>query len=459
MNFTQTFKRLAEDRVASALLVLLICAAFLRFMPFALHHFQAEFIKTADSQRYLDLSDSLAKGHFNLPGSLELLENPWPYELFRTPGYPVFLLGIKSINRNYLPGLFGVQIILDLIFIIICFMLARRWAGARAGIVAAFFATVDVSHIAHCNLIMSDILCTTLLSLAFWHLLVGRSWPVSALMMNALLLSLAFLVRPLSLPLVGLFAVYLLFQKVAWAKVLLFVLLAIAIPFSWLVRNHQLSGDWILSSAYEFNLNIVMASKLKAYAEGISRQDAEAVLTLEARQRLSELGLSHWREVLTKTGSAIFSAERIYLPWLIVRSTGELLFAGERRLLLQVLGRSNSERSASIGEGPQSLDLAAQRLKARPAVELMLVLMQIAFNFLIWVLAICGLIFLYRNHQRRPAFLISASILYFIAASLVVASARMRLPFSALLFAVAACGANALWEYFQSRKRSASRQI
>ena len=134
-------------------------------MPVAFHRFRPERVLTLDSPLYLELGRSLReRGTFQRTGPERdaAVENPGPVEVFRTPGYPVFLALLGGTPQRVAIAV-CTQIALDalaagLVVGIAGTLMPRRWA-----LIAGLLSAVDIGHIVHANLVMTDTVFATLL--------------------------------------------------------------------------------------------------------------------------------------------------------------------------------------------------------------------------------------------------------------------------------------------------------
>lgn len=153
-----------------------------------------------DPVRYLGYARVIADGH----GFIE----PWSGfpTAYYPPGYPWFLGIVTWLGTpvtDDLPLLVAmVQAVLGAGSVVLGGLVARRLAGARAGIVAAVALALYPNLIFHTGAILGETLYNTLF-LAFLVVALGRAWPADLTNRRALaagvLLGLAVMVRPISL--------------------------------------------------------------------------------------------------------------------------------------------------------------------------------------------------------------------------------------------------------------------
>lgn len=417
-------------------------ALLVRALPLMIHGWAPERVRIVDSGRYLELADRLAAGDgFRLP---EPETGELTPELFRTPGYPAALALLDPLPGSREDWVLALQILADAAGAALCFGLVSAWASRRAGLVAAALWVFDPAHLVYSNLLMADVFGAFLALLA-WALVESAGEPeelsdrqVTARALAAgLCASGAVAMRPvltlLALPLAAR-AAQKRFRKEAVA-VLLFA--ALLFPLAWSVRNGRLAGAWTVSTAFDLNLALVTAAKVEARAQGLPRSAAEERVMARARQRAQERGqqLHHaCREVAREVVSAASGAALSELA----SSAVELALAGERRYLRQALGWTESVPGLTEGERDAGSPWA--RLAHYGASDRLLVLGQAAFMALVWCAAALGFVRLWRGGRVGLALVLAAAIVLVLGPSLVVATGRLRLPVSFLIYALAGIG-------------------
>jgi len=392
----------------------------------AVHGFEESRVTTVDSARYLELADQLRHGRG--PG-----DRP---ETFRTPGYPLLLALLSLLPGERLVWTLVLQCLLDLACVAAALAIGWRWGSPLAGVVAGVIVAVDPTHVISANLVMSDVLCAAAVAGAF--LLAERPGRPAALA-SGLLLSAAVAVRPVVLLMTVPWAVLLTRRQRSRTVVVAAVLLALAFPTAWTLRNGLLTGRWTPSTAFELNLGLVWAPKVLARGEGGSVEEARR--RLQARGAVFDPGA----DATANRGIALAVAAEhpgATVVELFV-STAEMLLAGERKHALRLLGSERgSDRVGGVAEAVRSGD-APSELSSFPPGELLLVAAQVVFNLAVLALAALGAGHLYRRGDTVRLGVVLASLAVVLGPSLVVASARMRIPVSFLLAVLAGIGAGA----------------
>ena len=439
----------ADRRVTAGLGLLLVILAFgvrVAFVP--CHRFAPERTLTPDSAAYLELGRNLAdRGVFGrgADAAHHSPENPSSIEVFRTPGYPVVLAAFVRLNVAPVPAAVTLQIVLDVVAVVFAFLLALTMMPPRWAFAVGMVLVVDVARVVYANMVMSDVVFTFLISAALCLAVggVGRS-SAPRILLAGIALSLATAVRPVGLLAVVPFGVFLGVRRAGSRLVVLFALTAVAFPFAWTVRNGMSTGLWVVSNAFEYNLCLVAAAKVKARAEGIPRTEAQRVLVDSA------IGLSPggdlasrsaaFRRVGWQTLSRYPAATAREAVWCCL----EITLAGERRNLLRLFGApGGGDTVAAVGETARGPSAGAAALAQRDTLEAILVVTQLFWNGLLSVFAVVGAVKLARHRRWPELILFGLTVVAILGPSLVVANGRMRMPVSPIVALLAIYG---LWK-------------
>jgi len=416
-------------------------------VPF--HRFIPNRVCTIDSVAYLELARSLSeRGIFGRGVQVEghSPENPGDLETFRTPGYPFLLAVLMRLSIPTIPLALVLQMVLDavavaLVFLIGCEVLPMRWALA-AGLVQV----IDVARIVYSNLVMSDVAFTFLISVAVWLVMSAQGeHPEGRAALAGVALTAATAVRPVGI-LVFLPVVAFLIVKKAGAKAIaLLTVAAMVFPAAWTVRNGVCAGQWTVSSAFDLNLCLVAAAKVKARAEGISRADAE--------RELGEAAIASSRGSDPAVRSAAFRT----VGWGTLRrypsaaahelllSGVEITLAGERRNLLRLLGHpGGSDEVPALGEGPRDPRAMVGALVRGQLTVVALLAIQLAWNAVLLLGAAVGGVELARRRRYAELGLFVLMLVVVLVPSLVVANGRLRMPVSFVITLLGAYGVSSV---------------
>ena len=203
-----------------------------------------------DSDGYWSLAQDIAAG------------NSYEYygrQIFRMPGYPLFLAALQTIFGTSMPILYGrlAGAILGTLCVWQTWTLARLIKGERAGLIAAGVAAIYPEFVLISPMILSETLfCVFLLAqMYFWtRCFLFSRWSDALLM--GLFAGLATLVKPGwilftpgALIAIGL---YRLWKKSASKRLFIqgitSILMMIAALTPWAYRNSRISGRWIFTT-------------------------------------------------------------------------------------------------------------------------------------------------------------------------------------------------------------------
>ncbi len=250
------------------ILIIIILAVVIKLSLFlfaAIHAPQGKFLP--DSPRYLELSTMLAsKGVFaiqNEGGGLL-------YEIFRTPGYPLFLTMFNGLMRIPLNGIIFLQIIMTLLAAFIVYKTALEIDG-RIALLSMAIILFDPPITIFSLTILTESLFLVLISFFMLNFtLYLKHKRVGFLMMSALILAVATYVRPVSYYLGFAAFFFILYANKGKAfgrhlqHAVIFLLLVYSIIGLWQVRNYVRCHNAAFCSAERSNL--AYSGLIKSYA-------------------------------------------------------------------------------------------------------------------------------------------------------------------------------------------------
>ena len=235
--------------------VILAVALFLRgaLLLAAVNHRDGVF--TPDSDGYWELSTSIAEA-----GSFARQGQP---EIFRTPGYPLFLAAIRPLGGW--GAAITVQVFLDVVLVGLTFVLGRTVVGGRVGLVAAALQAISPLAIAGSCRILSDslyaLLLTGALLLVVLYFKRGRLvW----LLAGAVVTAAACYVRPAGLAPAILIAAVILVRPGGWWRAPLLASVVAVMLAPWVVRNARVADFGGLSSFATDSLYRFSAAEIEA---------------------------------------------------------------------------------------------------------------------------------------------------------------------------------------------------
>ncbi len=196
-----------------------------------------------DSYTYLAAAQNLLRG-------AGFLDATGAVETLRTPGYPLLLaaLGGRIVWVVIAQHLMNVAIAVGV------YLLAAPRLGRFIAMTAALMFAIDVATIHYANKVLSETLFTLVLLVVCWQLAVG-SWRLAGVLTGVLVL-----IRPVAIAYFVVVAAYMLLRRVRVRAVVVYALLAVALPFGWALRNLARTGVLTVSSISGTNLLLFRAA-------------------------------------------------------------------------------------------------------------------------------------------------------------------------------------------------------
>jgi 4-amino-4-deoxy-L-arabinose transferase-like glycosyltransferase len=392
-----------------------------------------------DSPSYLAPALSLAT-----EGSFKTDQQP---EIFRTPGYPAFLVASGFTG----PLGYGitqiVQVLLDVLLIYLTFVLGARLVSPAAGLWAAGFQACSLVAMLSSVKVLSDGLFAFLMTAAIFLLVrYLEEGKLRLLIMAAAVTAAATYVRPVGFIFVPIVVVVLLFQQRRITRLAAFVLVFAGLVAPWFVRNYLVAGYAGFSSVSDYNLLYYEAAGVWAKSHGLSTQQARQELDMMYRRRLEvekiEPGSSRAVWVQRQLGRAILlSYPATFLHVHSATSLNSLLPAGTG--LLEMLGVTSGNRGTLSVLHTAGLWAAAKYYFGSNITAMLLMVPDLVFLVIqylacsAYALTQLGL----RGLNWGPAgWLIVLTILAFVLVGGPAAVPRFRLPVEPLLNLAAGAG-------------------
>lgn len=407
-----------------------------------------------DSPEYARLAANLAKHRaFSLDSA-----PPLRPDLFRTPGYPLFLAPFFAAFRSPLLWVVLAQMVLSLGIAWATRLLARELGiGERPAVLAALAVGLSPNLAFVSTLLATETLFTLLLVVTLVLLNRFRCFGRRIdLLAAGTCLGLLILTRPIATFLPLALAAGLLLSKPRSIRMPLLaplVLLAATavIITPWLIRNGHHSGRYIISTVSERNTYLYSGALTLAAARSIPLAKARDSMLAETEATYgpldstdeasywAALGRTGWRHILARP----LLAARIHAAG----STASLTMPLGIRPLLIYTGVENLKRPDNPHVAQQFVGLLArgragaavalawrERLARLPAAALGLLILAALFNAGLLLLALAGLL---RNRNRRLLWLLVPTG-YLILLTGPVGEARFRAPVEPLLAVFAA---------------------
>jgi 4-amino-4-deoxy-L-arabinose transferase-like glycosyltransferase len=382
---------------------------------------------TIDSEQYLSLAQSILDDQ-----RYESLLAP-QLDLFRAPGYPVFLTGVLWLTGGSLMAVVLVQYALGLLCAYLLYLLGKVSMNEHVGILGSILFLLSPNALFWSATIMTEILFTVGLLLALfmtWRVVREQFplWPIG------LLLGGLSLIRPIGLYLMLIWGVWLLLGyllKAAWIPtgrmIAQFFFMGLLVVTPWFLRNYHKHGELTLST--------VSATTVNSFHLALSLVEAEEIGWEEAKLKVMEM---------ESDGSALLSIIRSY--------PGDFVKVQVRGIARTVLGTEVGTWMKLIsgqpytGSGILNALLSGNLSTIKEAIAnistsnstsaLFLLAWGILYTFMITVLSLMGFIHMIRYGEielRTMGFLILVIMLYLIVIPGAAGEARFRVPAEPIL--------------------------
>lgn len=219
---------------------------------------------TDDSIQYLTLSENLLEeGVFSqsyLP--------PLVPDLQRTPGYPALL----AVFGNSLPAILVWQHAMVFLSGLVLFQIMKRLFGLQVGRWGAWIWLLQPYPILMASMVLSEVPFILAFLLGIWgmlaHLRKEKGYP---LVWGLIAMVVAVYIRPVALPVLLLIMVVVLIRALkerGWLDLAIGALLVPLLLSPWVIRNHGISGKWMLTSMGDMAMLHGRLGGLEAYRQG-----------------------------------------------------------------------------------------------------------------------------------------------------------------------------------------------
>jgi len=266
------------------LLLILVFAVAIRVLLLSVAWRQDHAALAPDSHGYLAPAQSLANEH-----EFRYLGKP---EIFRTPGYPLFLVLCGSTGSLGYTTAQAVQVALDALMVYLVYLLGARLFGYTAGLWAAMLHACSLVAMIGAVQILTDGLFSFLLTVAIVLLVEHvRRGGFRSLFTACVLTAAATYVRPVGFVFVPLVVIVLLFRPRRLLNAILFSSLFAALVVPWVLRNYLETGYLGFSVVGQYNLLFYEAAGVWAQSHNVSIVIAQHQLDNIFRQRLAARGI------------------------------------------------------------------------------------------------------------------------------------------------------------------------
>jgi hypothetical protein len=218
-------------------LELLLIASVAAFTNFLYLHLTLPDYFFPDSFTYLAPAHNLLRG-------LGFVDSVGAAETLRTPGYPLLL---AAFGARIVPVVVA-QHVMNVAIAVGIYLLVAPRLGRFIALTASLLFAIDAPTVHYANKILSETVFTLVLFAVCWLLAVGR-WPIAGVLTGVLVL-----IRPVAIVYFVVVAAYMLLRRARPRDVVVYALLAMALPCGWALRNRARTGVFTVSSIGGTNL-------------------------------------------------------------------------------------------------------------------------------------------------------------------------------------------------------------
>ena len=289
-DFVTKFGLLKKHRLEAAIFLgafILLLSVFLLIFYF---HGNS-FMFYADSAGYIRLADNLIEHQIFSQSS----NFPFLPDSFRTPLYPLFLAGVfLFFNKIFVVGV--IQCFFAAVAVVYVFKIGKLLGGNKIGLFSALLFGIDLHHLTVTGAIITEPLFVPLFLISIFYVLYFlKSRKNKHLIITALFLGLASLVKPVAFYLGFVFLLFFIFTYfVIWKKkfnfsfiktIVIFGLVLFAVILPWLWRNQIVFGEFSLSSIGGYNLYFYNSLSIKAEELGMSKGETASFLKKQVKEK------------------------------------------------------------------------------------------------------------------------------------------------------------------------------
>ncbi|MHC1773325.1 MAG: ArnT family glycosyltransferase [Flexilinea sp.] len=317
--------------------IIILLASFSVRVLFLIFFLAAGFSETFSQNHYPDSATYIAPADSMIQKGQFLNENSAP-EIYRTPGYPLFLAFCKLISgKAWIWTTIFFQNILSVIAILVLYALVLELCRNRtAALAGSLLVAFNLHDIYFSFFILSDSLFQSIILFAVYFLVrFFKRFHVADLLRAAGLFSAGTFIRPsgLYLPLVLTAAVFLVLlikraKKKALIYSLIFLLIGMGPAYLWLCRNERVAGFADFSAIRSSNLYSYHSAGVLAYKNGTDFYHEQANLKNSAELLELQKTMSLQAAEMTLAKKIIFQNIPVYLLLNIQGAGYILLYPG-----------------------------------------------------------------------------------------------------------------------------------
>jgi hypothetical protein len=252
--FSKEINNMIKTKSFFLLVAVAILLKIMLFVFATMHAPQSRF--DADSADYLKTAEMLySDGVFatqNEDGSLK-------YEALRTPGYPVFIAILHHVMKIPLGGVILFQVFLTILTALIVYKTAIE-IDYKIGFLSAIIFLYDLPTAVVSLRFMTEALYVFLIALFIYSFTeYFKKQRIKSVILSSLILAAATYVRPISYPLAGAVAIFIVYAnipknfKTAFLHAFVFLVIVYSLLVIWQIRNYRCCGENTFSTIASIN--------------------------------------------------------------------------------------------------------------------------------------------------------------------------------------------------------------
>ncbi|GLR18884.1 glycosyltransferase family 39 protein [Portibacter lacus] len=294
-----------------------------------------------DSYYHLKLAENITLGN----GFSSCSTEPFYKNTIITPGYPYFLASVQSLFGKDLRIIIGIQVLIDLLICWLLFLLSKSLFNRKVGLLAVLFYSVSSHAITYSGLAITESVFSLVLLLTVY---VGiNAHKKYDFLLLAVLYGLLVSIRPIAfylLPIIGFMAIKDNTMKQILRGVAT-VMIGGLIVFTWMSRNHSLTGLYSISSIQEYNLYFTFANAIESRNNNRHENDQREILMSGMEHKpLAECGGDYaYVQESRRKGLEILRSNKLQYAWLHFKSIPNM-FLPEVTLLSEKWGLSSGDK-------------------------------------------------------------------------------------------------------------------
>lgn len=208
-------------------------------------------------------------------------------DMARPPGYPAFLIAGAVLFQWHWEYVIYLQVVLFCVTAWLIYVIGKKLGNEKVGLLGAFLYLINPNATLWSMALLTEMLATILLVSAFWFLyLFMKSRKNHWIALSGFVLCMSAFVRPIILPLIVLWAIFLIpsipidkeHLKSKWREIAIFIACSGLLIFSWCLRNWIVHQTFTFSTVGNSTFENWMVAKAVAKVENISRNEATVLI-------------------------------------------------------------------------------------------------------------------------------------------------------------------------------------